>query len=99
MKRQINLEVSSCEGCPFLHYQPMNTYIYDSGYECNHPDQKNKDNVHISDYIISKYNHKLIEFKDSYLILDTKYHKLESERPIDPFIEFMNKNCPLPQIL
>ena len=37
MSKIINLEVNSCQDCPYCQYDPDYNIGHDSGYDCRHP--------------------------------------------------------------
>ena len=52
MKRKIELEISSCNECPYLEYDSHYSRSYDSGYDCNFKEKDRRiknDNDHTID--------------------------------------------------
>ncbi len=62
----LSIECKSCRDCPYMQYHPNYNVSYDSGYECEHPKQKN--GSRLGDNEISRFEKSKGSISDPFLI-------------------------------
>ncbi|MCK9445624.1 hypothetical protein M0Q50_01885 [bacterium] len=90
MKREIYLEIESCNECPYCEYDSYYSLSSDSGYDCSQLHERI-----VNDWQISSYSEKLKIWEDSQ---KTLFKKSIEEKPVSPFTIWFENKCTLKKI-